>query len=474
MWLFIRNRCRFLLCSLVLLCEPAAAQRFDLSAPNIDETSIATVSSRQIGVQSQGGSLTVYERDNRFYSRDGQWIGYYSSELRRVLRWPSSNSGSMQLGRLKGRTVEYRTSQMRISRRDGGDGGISINANRYFEELYAGEKVESSWSRLAVRNRAGEAQLLSRSPTSAIVPSSVSAGMAADWWLSPVGQNLVRIQSYEDGSLMALGANRRKRLSLGKLAQDAAQIWRLVDAVGSPGRFVLENVLFPGQCLTMTGSGAHLQQISFTSTQLWYPLAPVRPVGLPPFFRSIHQEVQANPPLPPAKIELLNTHRFALVLLIGDQTQRGSIDRLRIEPGESVIVELQRDAGSTLIETSEVRGLRGGWNRSETVTAIPPASLYDISVYEEHLQSIAIDSTGKSPNPIEDVNYVPKSVGWLPVPPGEQLPDSGQIDLYPVAKAAKNPGAVRRMDPREYDEKPAANPVESLLEEFQSAPRRKF
>ena len=105
------------------------------------------------------------------------------------------------------------------------------------------------------------------------------------------------------------------------------------------------------------------------------------------------------------------------------------------------------------------------------VTQIPPAPIYDLSVYEEFLQSIAIDRTGTSPNPIEDVNYQPKSIGWLPLPPGAALPARGQIDAYEDAKAANNPGAVRRFDPRSL-EKPSAQP--DPLKAILDSTRRKF
>ncbi|MEM7560892.1 MAG: hypothetical protein AAF394_17350, partial [Planctomycetota bacterium] len=98
----------------------------------------------------------------------------------------------------------------------------------------------------------------------------------------------------------------------------------------------------------------------------------------------------------------------------------------------------------------------------------------DLSVYEEHLQSIAIDRTGTSPNPIEDVNYVPKSVGWLPLPVGEGLPEVSRMDLYAKAKQARNPGGVRRLDAEQFNAKTPERPLEQILKQHQSVRRRKF
>ncbi len=85
------------------------------------------------------------------------------------------------------------------------------------------------------------------------------------------------------------------------------------------------------------------------------------------------------------------------------------------------MIDVERDNGATKVETFEVRDVNGFWNRREFRTDIPPATLYDLSVYEEFLQSIAIDRTGTSPDPIEDVNYQPRSIGLFLLPPGSQF-----------------------------------------------------
>jgi hypothetical protein len=259
------------------------------------------------------------------------------------------------------------------------------------------------------------------------------------------------------------------------LAQDARQLWRVVGAGRVANRYVFESVHYPGACLTRVGGGGlGLQPISFAATQFWLPFAAPAVVGVQPFWRSMTQEIVANPPLPPARLELFNSHKYALVVLLGDSRQGGLVQQLRIEPNSSQTINLERDAGATLVESFQIRSRLGLWEQQQFVTTVPPTAAYDLSVYEEHLQSIAIDRTGKSPNPIEDVNYIPKSVGWVPLPAGQNLPENGRLDLYARALAAKNPGAVRRLDPQQFDEAPRTNPVEAILEEFQSVPRRSF
>jgi hypothetical protein len=81
------------------------------------------------------------------------------------------------------------------------------------------------------------------------------------------------------------------------------------------------------------------------------------------------------------------------------------------------------------------------------------------------VQSIAIDRTvpgGK----VENVNYSPKSVGWFELAPGPEI-ESGTLDVFQTADRQKNAGAVRRIDPSEWQPQARpADPVESLLDEF--------
>ncbi len=147
---------------------------------------------------------------------------------------------------------------------------------------------------------------------------------------------------------------------------------------------------------------------------------------------------------------------------------------LRIAAGGSASLTLDRDAGATLLETIEIRSAGGVWDRRQLATPIPARAFYDLSIYEEHLQSIAIDRTGKSPNPIEDINYVSKSLGRIALPAGAQLPEQARIDVFAEAKAANNPGAVRPLDPRLMEDEAEPRPLESILNQLRPTQRRSF
>jgi hypothetical protein len=209
-----------------------------------------------------------------------------------------------------------------------------------------------------------------------------------------------------------------------------------------------------------------LQALSFATNQIWMPsLLPS--FAYDPIYRTVSHRYVPNPPLPPAQVDLLNRHSNALWVLVADR-RAGGYQKYRIPPGASERVLLDRDGGGQIVENYEVQTASGLWETQEWVNPIPPAMFYDFSVYEEFLQSISIDRTGKSPNPIEDINYQPKSIGWFLIPPGNTLPDVVQMDVLAQAKAANNPGAVRRVDPKMLEKEPLSDdPLKALLQEIQ-------
>jgi hypothetical protein len=304
------------------------------------------------------------------------------------------------------------------------------------------------------------------------------------WYVVPVGQDMVRLQQNQGRRWFALGVDPiglknpgpmgpRVRYSL--LGQSANQLWRIQQFQG--GGYLFENVAVPGLWLTCSNNGGlWLQPFVNTPWQVWWPQQPVFHLPVPQF-RTLSEQVVANPQLPPASLRVTNEHSETLMVLLADRRNPGQTSKLRIPAGGSETVTLDRDAGGTVIQTIEIMDGFGNWDRQEYQIPIPPSILYDMSVYEEFLQSIAIDRTGKSPNVIEDVNYQPKSVGFFLLPAGDGLPESGAIDAYGAAMEANNPGAVRRLSqkdlPRSSSQAPPRDPLRDLLDQVQSK-RGKF
>lgn len=484
--------------------QPGQQLEFELRADGQRAVSQAFWSEQELRILSRDDGTTVYRRDARLDSEDGRWLAYVSRNANQVIRWPISHAGHLQIGRTEAGRIAYRTSQMKIyaldhtpqpsfpmdnrqspimPAQDGGNFGLATlegaTASPLFEGLLQPARgigqnpLTAQMVRLASFSQAGSPMLLSRLTGSALGMAS-SMTSDADWWATPVGNGYVRLQTMNGGLPQAITVSSQNRLTLSPVNQQVQQLWR-VSSGRVANRFVLESAAFPGRCLAYGGGGnLMLQPIGFAPPQLWAPFVPPVLPSFEPFWRSVNSQIIPQPALPPAQLELVNSHKYALVLLLGDSRYPNDVQQIRLEPGSSQVLEIERDAGATIVETVEIRSPSGVWDRQEFVTEIPPQTFYDLSVYEEHLQSIAIDATGKSPNPIEDVNYVPKSVGWLPLPGGQGLPDYAQLDVYSRALAAKNPGAVRRLDPKQFEEKADENPLERILDKFQSTPKRKF
>ena len=477
-----------------------AQERFRLDTPNPGASADAYLTDSDLVVVDQAGKNTLYVREARFDSQDGQWLGYFARNLNQVIRWPVAHIGNMQIGDISGGAVRYRTSQMviqpldRVANRpvlpppsmpfprqppvDPNLGAAFVDSlqgitpSPIFDSINQGQEARAQMLQLATFDPRGSQLYLTRDQLNTL---SLSRNPVVDsnWWVVPAGNSYVRIQHYQNGRVTALGATRTQTVSLAAISQDPRQLWRVSSIASNRNRFVLENAMYSGQCMASVGGQLLLQPISYAPTQWWVPMsAPTLP-NYEPFWRTVNQQVHANSPLAPAQLGLVNSHRTALLILLADQRQAGKVQQMRIEPGQTATLTLDRDAGATIVETYEIRSPAGVWDRQQFTTAIPPRVFYDLSIYEEFLQSIAIDRTGKSPNPIEDVNYMPKSVGWFQIPPGAALPQKSNMDAMGQARAANNPGAVRRLDPKQFEFKPAS-PTEAILDEFKSVPRKKF
>ncbi|MFO0921401.1 MAG: hypothetical protein U0905_02800 [Pirellulales bacterium] len=457
--------------SLLLLvgafCTSAIGQeKYHLVVPNGAESSKAERSDQELMIRDSVGGVSRYVRDKRMDSADGLWLGYTSRAARQVIRWPVANHGKMQIGTPEaGGQIRYRESQMTIVPL--ADPTQTLPLPKIDDDPLDFDHLKPVPIRLA--SRADRQQFLSAMADGELSLMGLGARNAIDWTMVPVGNGLVRFQAMQGNQLVALRCDpRTKRLSIRAIGNEAAQLWRWYSSPQAAGAYLLESVMFPGYALSNQNGQMMLLPISMASYQYWYPVYPN--IALAPAFKSVSTRVVPNTPLPPARIDFVNSHSDAIFVLLADVRASGQVETIRIPAGQRHQVMLDRDAGATIVETHEYLAPNGLWNRQEFTIPVPPTIYYDISVYDEILQSIAIDRTGKSPNPIEDINYQPKSLGWFLIPPGDALPEQGSLDLYQMAKDAKNPGAVRKIDQELLEKKklPSEDPLRSILREFQS------
>jgi len=474
-------------------------ETFQLVAPGVTTPAFAVIHpSGMLLIRDAANQETMYRLDDRFDSADAQWIGYYSRQARQAIQWPTSNRGPVRIGSMdKSSQWAFRTSRMVIQGQRSSDpiieilpddvqsptmNGIQFNGNTLNVNAGVGgtnfvfptdPRQPPVPIQLGMGNH-NRRQFLARNSFGSLglVPQSSLGNQS--WYIVPLANGLARIQYYDNQSWLGLGCDTDSQfLDLSAVGGNSNQLWRVASCPGSAGAYTFENIAFPGMGLSLIGNGLQLSPINYSPYQQWWPVAPSLPIGLPivqPLYRSLTNEVIANPPLPPARVILENTHTDTLMVLVTDLRGGAAPQKIRIPSGSSELVRLDRDSGASIVETFEVQSPNGFWDRRESRTAIPPSSLYDISTYEIFLQSIAIDRTGSSPDPIEDINYQPRSIGLFVVPPGVQLSDNGVLDVYRTASAARNPGAVRRLQTEDYEKPKASEPVDplrSILKEFE-------
>ena len=498
---------------------------FELTVQGLVEPSIASITRNELVIRDPAGTVTRYQRSPRYDTADQQLFGYSSRQAQQVIRWPAVNSGRMQIGTLQNGQIQFAWSKMTISNSQQ-PGPLNPNTDVLppgFESPFSGRlrngavpngqigNLQNSPSMTAMSLSVGNAddrKFLGVRGGSQFGFTQQASGVDSAWYIAPVTDNIVRLQQRRQNDWLAIGLGnapdgmaRSSRLnhrsgtfggggllaggtlggggiqrsnspfpiSLLPIHNGADQLWRIQSMQGLAG-YCFESVLYPGMALTcIPNQGLTLQNITFDPWQVWMPQVPT--FALPqPQFRTIQQQVVANPPLRPVSARIINSHSDTLLVLVADRRHAQSIQKLRIPSRGSELVQLDRDSGGTIVETIETMDAFGNWNQQQFKTPIPPTVLYDMSVYEEFLQSIAIDRTGKSPNPIEDINYQPRSIGFFLVPPGDELPEVAEIDAYRIAEDAQNPGGVRKLNPRDLQKgntTPATDPLKDLLNKFQ-------
>ena len=432
-----------------------AQDRFELLVPGTPQVSKVERTAEQLRIEDSEGNVTVYQRTVRHDSADGQFEAYASGVARQVIRWPIDDQGRLQIATDNGGTLAFRPSQMEIR------GATSPVPAVAMDEI----DTRTAFRFLAAAS--GPALALDRNDRVALRPSGDELDQS--WHLTPLGTGLFRIHSDRRGARWSLAGRTDNSVHLARTANLPEQLWRLMTVPGRPSELLMLNLGMGGPPRVLgrdRGGRLLLRPRDGSSWERWH-LMRVGPSWPSVFdeYRFRSREARPNPPLEAARVELRNSHGKEIWVLLTDRLSTSPGKRLRIPAGKSETVELARESGATLVEVFE-RATPFGVERDEWSTPIPPPVRYDLSVYEVIVQSVAIDATvpgGK----LEDVQYAPRSVGWLELPPGPLLSD-GALDVYSSAKELGNPGQVRRIDPRDWRATPAPrDPVEEALEKVQ-------
>ncbi|MEZ5941919.1 MAG: RICIN domain-containing protein [Planctomycetaceae bacterium] len=280
------------------------------------------------------------------------------------------------------------------------------------------------------------------------LPVSLGGGIVGSWETLEVGTNRpqgAKIEIRNDLTFQASEPGKPDRVGTVQLVGD-----RLVFSYfgSTPEQFLITQAPNRIDFRNMNGrpTGYYWQRTAAVPGIPGVGPVPVTPPRVPVF---VSRKVVPNPPLEPATVELVNSHTAELWVLVSDLTNPTQSNRVKIPAGQSATFQLNRDAGARVIETWRIP-LTGIEEVREV--EVPPALLYDMSVYEIAVLSVVRDrTTNRGGGRINNVIGAPKSVGLYPVPPGPLL-QSGTLDIYDQAKRQDNTGAVRRIDPKKWED----------------------
>jgi len=442
----------------VIVAGTAAGQlrEYELILPESDIVSRAERTERRLAITEQDGKITTYTRVRPYDSEDGNYLGYYSPEKEMVIRWPVSDRGHMLIAKV----IPDGLSPFRPGR-------MEIHTAGKPTEVIADLNIDPNVSyRLTTRASAERNMRLESHVDSHVLMRRDAEVDAQLWHLVPVGGGFYRLHSQVRGPKWSLSCRPSDEPRLEVTDDTVEQLWRITRSPTEPDALVLRTASRSRDRALSTTPGGRVIIAPFENGEQQFWTLEAVDAPLPIAFEEytfLSHELHPAEALPVAEIELYNSHSKELWVLIADVVQPANSLRLRIPPGESQVVKLERDPGGELVEVFENHLPGGVVEREQFVTLLPPAPRYDVSVYEVFLQSVAIDRTVPGGR-IEDVNYSPRSLGWFDLGAGPDLAN-GSIDVYEMAKSMENPGAVRRIDPKLWQQgSEQPDPVEQALD----------
>ena len=223
--------------------------------------------------------------------------------------------------------------------------------------------------------------------------------------------------------------------------------------------------------LSMTGFGIDATGRLLANTygpQGWDSFLLLPGLDYTPRIRS--RQLVAAAPLPPARVNFVNSGEEELIMQLADLFAPGPPARHKIPPRGSIPIEIPRDAGGVLREVHTVL-TPTGWVEEVSEIPLAPQQRFTVVAWANRTTYSYIDPKGVSVLPDFDLKTA-VSLGVFDLPPGEFLRDGEQIDVLQVALAQRNPGAAQFF---EYpQEQPEFIPREAPSDALPPSLRRQF
>ncbi|WP_166827827.1 hypothetical protein [Thalassoroseus pseudoceratinae] len=182
------------------------------------------------------------------------------------------------------------------------------------------------------------------------------------------------------------------------------------------------------------------------------------------------RQLVAAAPLPPARVNFVNSGEEEMIMQLADLFAPGPPSRHKIPPRGSIPIDIPRDSGGVLREVYSVP-TPAGWVEEVNEFSLAPQQRFTVVAWANRTTYSYIDPKGVSVLPDFDLKTA-VSLGVFDLPPGEFLRDGETIDVLQVALAQRNPGAAQFF---EYpQEQPEFIPREAPSDALPPSLRRQF
>ncbi len=163
------------------------------------------------------------------------------------------------------------------------------------------------------------------------------------------------------------------------------------------------------------------------------------------------RELVQAAPLPPARVNFVNSGDEEMIMQLADLFAPGPPARHKIPPRGSIPIDIPRNSGGVLREVYSVP-TPTGWVEEVNEFSLAPQQRFTVVAWANRTTYSYIDPKGVTVLPDFDLKTA-VSLGVFDLPPGEYLRDGETIDVLQVALAQRNPGAAQFFEyPQEQPE----------------------
>ena len=328
-------------CAWLLLSGTSAdaQERFELFIPGSQVRSTAERTAGTLNI-SNAGTTHTYNRDAQFDAAG--YSAYSSAALRRVIRWPTAGQGNLRIGTITGLgAITFQPSKMQVRR----IGGIAPPPPPPLPPAPPlGAKFDTDFLYRMHNLSMGIDWALDGSRQARPVEMARTGKFESQHWkFTPVAGGRFLLTNVQLGPQWSLAVDRQGHLDMIATADVPTQYWRMVPQGKDVYQLVNDALNLPLDVDAKHGNAPTVDSLDVWKGEHWIVTGLYRarpPIAGGP--RLVSSEPRPPAPLKPANVELANTHRRELWVLLTDRRDPQHPRRLKIPAGTAQTVSIDR------------------------------------------------------------------------------------------------------------------------------------